>query len=341
MLTRPLSVSGRGPRLVTLVGCLVVLLGASISTGLAQAPAGKLVLYTSQPDRDAAQTVEGFRHRAPQVEVEVFRSGTTEVMNKLLAEFAAGAPRADVLLIADAGSMERLRTDGRLLPYPRADVSQLPPGAVDGERTYFGTKLITTGIVYHTSAPRKPTSWKDLLAPEARGQVILPSPLYSGAAAIHMAALLANPALGGSYYEALAKNGAVAARGNGAVATAVAGGQKMYGVLVDFMGLNAKAKGSPVEFVFPTEGVTAVTEPVAILRTTRNPEAARAFVDFLISAEGQALAVRQGYLPARRDVAPPPGFPRHDAIRIMPVDIPSYLAGDEANKRRFADLFGG
>ena len=114
-----------------------------------------------------------------------------------------------------------------------------------------------------------------------------------------MAALLANPALGGSYYEALAKNGAVAARGNGAVATAVAGGQKMYGVLVDFMGLNAKAKGSPVEFVFPTEGVTAVTEPVAILRTTRNPEAARAFVDFLISAEGQALAVRQGYLGPR------------------------------------------
>jgi iron(III) transport system substrate-binding protein len=40
-------------------------------------------------------------------------------------------------------------------------------------------------------------------------------------------------------------------------------------------------------------------------------------------------------------VAPPAGFPRQDAIRIMPVDIPSYLAGDEANKRRFADLFGG
>jgi iron(III) transport system substrate-binding protein len=87
--------------------------------------------------------------------------------------------------------------------------------------------------------------------------------------------------------------------------------------------------------------VTAVTEPVAILRTTRNPEAARAFVDFLVSTEGQELAVRQGYLPARRDVAPPAGFPRLDAIRIMPVDLPSYLAGDEANKRRFADLFGG
>jgi iron(III) transport system substrate-binding protein len=169
----------------------------------------------------------------------------------------------------------------------------------------------------------------------------MPSPLYSGAAAIHMAALLAQPALGLPYYEALARNGAIAVRGNGAVATAVAGGQKLYGVLVDFMALNAKAKGSPVDFVFPAEGVTAVTEPVAILRTARNPDAARAFVDYLLSREGQALAVRQGYLPARKDVAPPPGFPRVDSVRILPVDIPAYLAGDEANKKRFADLFGG
>jgi iron(III) transport system substrate-binding protein len=50
------------------------------------AQSGKLVLYTSQPDRDAAQTIEAFRKAHPQVEVDVFRSGTTEVMNKLLAE---------------------------------------------------------------------------------------------------------------------------------------------------------------------------------------------------------------------------------------------------------------
>ncbi|HZS33576.1 MAG TPA: ABC transporter substrate-binding protein [Methylomirabilota bacterium] len=331
-------ISGRGPVLAR-VAALVVALVAPAAGGAA--PAGKLVLYTSQPDRDAAQTVQGFRAHAPQVEVEVFRSGTTEVLNKLLAEFAAGGPRPDVLLIADAGSMERLHAEGRLLPYPGADVAQLPPGTVNRERTYFGTKLITTGIAYHAAAARKPTSWKDLLAPEARGQVVLPSPLYSGAAAIHMAALLASPALGPHYYEELARNQAVAVRGNGAVASAVAGGQKMYGVLVDFMALNAKAKGSPIDFVFPAEGVTAVTEPVAILRTARNVEAARAFVDFLLSRDGQALATRQGYLPARRDVAPPPGFPPLAAIRILPVDFADFLAHDEANKRRFAELFGG
>ena len=47
---------------------------------VAQAPSGKLVLYTSQPERDAAQTVGAFRKVYPGVEVDVFRSGTTEVM---------------------------------------------------------------------------------------------------------------------------------------------------------------------------------------------------------------------------------------------------------------------
>ncbi len=77
-----------------------------------QAPSGKLVLYTSQPERDAAQTVDAFKKAYPGVEVEVFRSGTTEVMGKLAAEFAGGASKADVLLLADAATMESLKKDG-------------------------------------------------------------------------------------------------------------------------------------------------------------------------------------------------------------------------------------
>src|SRR6185503_10257952 len=89
----------------------------------------------------------------------------------------------------------------------------------------------------------------------------------------------------------------------------VAGGEKMYGFIVEFMALNAQKKGSPVTFVFPAEGVSAVTEPVAALKSSKNPAAALAFIDFILSKEGQELAVSQGYLPARRDVRPPDGFP--------------------------------
>ena len=315
--------------------------GTGLASGEAQAASGKLVLYTSQPDKIAAETVVAFNKREPQVEVEIFRSGTTEIMNKVEAELVGGAPKADVLFIADAVSMEQLKADGRLAPYAGADLKAFPAATYDADRTYFGTKLITTGIIYNTAAPMKPQSWKDLLAPGAKGQVVLPSPLYSGAAAIHMAAVEAMPALGADYFKALAANGADAVKGNGAVVTAVAGGQKMYGVIVEFMALNAKAKGSPVDFVFPSEGVSAVTEPVAILKTAPNPEAARAFVDFILSKEGQQLAVAQGFLPARTDVAPPAGLPKTADLHIMPVDLAKTAADADGLKRQFADLFGG
>ena len=318
----------------------VLVLGLVLWGAAAHAQSGTLTLYTSQPDRIATETVAAFRERYPAIRVDVFRSGTTEVMNKLAAEFLAGDPKPDVLFIADAVTMEGLKAEGRLLPFPEADLSAFPTAAYDKDKTYFGSKLITTGIVYNTAAKR-PASWLDLLAADARGQVVLPSPLYSGAAVIHMAAIDSDPALGSDYYAKLAANGAIAVQGNGGVVTQVAGGQKMYGMLVDFMALNARAKGSPVDFVFPREGVSAVTEPVAILKTAPNPAAAKAFVAFILSKAGQELAVRQGFLPARLDVEPPSGFPKPADLHILPLDMGRTVQETSELKAQFSKLFGG
>jgi iron(III) transport system substrate-binding protein len=301
---------------------------------------GKLVLYTSQPDRDAQQTVAGFRRINPGVEVEVFRSGTTEVMAKLAAEFAAGQPRPDVLFIADAASMEQLKAENRLEAHAAANVEGIPAGLVDKDRTYFGTKVISTGIVYNRAAKAIPTSWADLVKPEYKGQISMASPLYSGAAAIKLSAVTARPDLGWRFVEGLKANEASAVRGNGAVLRAVATGEKTYGILVDFMAYNAKAQGSPVEFVFPKEGVTAVTEPVAILRTAQNKPAARAFVDFLLSEEGQKLALQMGYFATRASVGRPAWLPAGAELNLMPVDIAAVVKTIEDDKKRFAQMFG-
>lgn len=325
-------------RIWILAGLCAALLAAGPSA--APAPGGKLILYTSQPERDAAQTVAAFKRIYPAVDVDVFRSGTTEVMAKLAAEFSAGAPKADALLLADAASMEALKRDGRLLPYPEAKVDGLDPGTFDADRTYFGSKLITTGIAVNTAAKSRPTSWADLTKPEYKGQVAMPSPLYSGAAAIMLGAMTSRPDLGWSYFEKLKSADTIAVRGNGAVVTAVANGEKAYGVLVDFMAFNAKAKGSPIDFIFPAEGLPAVTEPVAVLKTTQNPAAARAFVDFILSDEGQKLAVSMGYIPARAGVGMPAWYPGATKIHLMPIDIPKVVQGNSANLKRFSELFG-
>lgn len=309
--------------------------------GLAQDVTGKLVLYTSQPNADAQKTVDAFTAQYPGVEVEWFRDGTTKVMAKLRAEFEAGAPQPDVLLIADMVTMEGLQAEGRLMAYPEADTSAYDPAIMDPEGYYFSTKLITTGIIYNTAATMIPTSYNDLLKPEAKGNIAMPSPLTSGAATIHMAALTAHPDLGWALYEGLAAQGANPQGGNGGVYKAVAGGEKLYGFVVDFLPIREKLNGAPVAFVFPTEGVSAVTEPVAILSTAKNPAAAKAFVDFLISVEGQELASDMGYLPAHPAVAAPEGFPARDAIKLIEFDPAKALADDQANKERFLEIFGG
>jgi iron(III) transport system substrate-binding protein len=213
---------------------------------------------------------------------------------------------------------------------------------MDPEGHYFSTKLITTGIIYNTAAPFVPTSWSDLLRPEAEGQIAMPSPLTSGAATIHMAALTSHPDLGWAYYEGLAAQGTNPQGGNGGVYRAVAGGEQMFGfMVVDFLPIREIPNGAPVGFVFPEEGVSAVTEPVAILSTAQNVPAAKAFVDFLLSPEGQQLAADMGYLPAHPAIAPPAGFPPLDEIRLLDFDPAAALESAEDDRLRFVEIFGG
>ncbi len=316
------------------------LLLAGLSLGLAgAAQAQNLILYTSQPVSDAQMTVEAFEKANPGVKVEWVRDGTTKLMTKFRAELAAGVVKPDLLLIADSVTLEQLKKEGLLAAHDSAEKANYDASLFDAEGYYYGTKLITTGLAYNTSAPNKPTSWTDLVKPEYKDLAAMPSPLYSGAALIHLSALTTNPDFGWKYYEDLKANGMAAQKGNGSVLTAIASGAKPYGVLVDYMAIREKAKGSPVEFVFPTEGVSMVTEPVAILKDSKNQELARKFVDFVLSEEGQKLVVEQGYLPARNGVASPEGFPARDQIKLLPFDAAKSLENAESDKEQFAKLF--
>jgi iron(III) transport system substrate-binding protein len=306
----------------------------------AQPLSGRLTLYTSQLEADAQATVNAFKAKHPGVEVEWVRGGTNALLPRLRAEFAAGSPRADVLLIADSLTMETLKAENRLLRWAEAPRAGVPAEHVDAEGFYWGTKLITTGIVRNARAPMPITSWNDLADARARNLVTMPSPSVSGAALIHLYALVQNPALGWGYVERVARNGMTVRGGNGAVMQAVAGGERAFGMIIDYLPIREAAKGAPVQFVFPAEGVSAITEPVAILAGTRNEAAAKAFVAFLLSREGQELASAQGFLPADPTVSPPAGFPDPRTIAVMPLDARRALAEADAVQRRFAGLIG-
>ncbi len=327
---------------VVKLGSLVMLLMMAISSAFAAGPSGTLVVYTSQPTDQMAAVIKAFNLEYPDVKIELFRSGTTEVMNKLLAEFSAGSPKADVVLIADAAAASQLKNDGRLYAYKDAPVKGIPKDLVDPDMMFFGTKFITTGIIYNKSMEKTPpTSWSDLLKPAIAKSLIMPSPLYSGAATIHVGTVIQQKSFGWNYYDQLVKLGAVAGQGNGTVVEAVARGEKAYGIIIEYMAFNAKAKGSPVDFVFPKEGVSIITQPVAILKTAKNIEAAKVFVNWQLSEKAQAQSVEQGYYPAIPALAPPKGYPSLGAVKVMSSDPALILKQDAEIKKRFADLFGG
>jgi len=314
---------------------------AAIRPASAQDVSGQLVLYTSQLEPDAAGTVEAFRRRHPSVRVEWIRGGTGQIMTRLRAEIAAGAPRPDILLLADSLTFEALKGEGRLRPSPEVVATGIPAEHLDAGRTYFSTKLITTGIIHHLRAPFVPKSWEDLLQPRARNQLAMPSPAVSGAAAIHVTALVQNPTFGWPYVEKLVQNGVQARGGNGPVMQAVSGGERAFGIAIDYLPIREARNGAPVRFVFPEDGVSAITEPAAILSTARNVPAAIAFMNFLLSRDGQELASRQGFLPADPEIAPPAGFPDPRSIKVMPFDAARAAREQDAVLHRFAQLTGG
>ncbi|WP_272644165.1 ABC transporter substrate-binding protein [Marinomonas mediterranea] len=313
----------------------------TLTIPMSASAAETLVLYTSQPNKDAQMTVDAFEKQNPNIDVEWVRDGTTKLMAKLRAELNSGVTKPDVLLIADSVTMESMVDGDYLYPYLSDYRNQYDASLYHKQGYYYGTKLITSGIVRNTRAAERPTDWSDFAKPEYMNQIAMPSPLYSGAALIHLATLTDNPNLGWTFYSELHANKAMAQGGNGGVLKAVSSGSKSYGVIVDFLAIREARKGSPIEFVFPKSGVSMVTEPVAIMKESKHKDAAKKFVDFLLSQKGQQLVLDQGYLPARSDMPVPAGFPSRDKIKLMPFDAAKTLKNNEANKARFSEIFEG
>lgn len=326
-----------------LTGCGTGAQQPAANTGKSGEISGKLQVYTSQPDSDISKLVAGFTKEHPQVQVDVFRSGTEEVIARINTEMRAGKLGADVLFLADAPTFEALKTQNLLMAYQSGELKDVHKDLLDIDNMYSPTKMIPIGIVVNTNKVKDLTKvdWNTLSESENKGQTVMPSPLYSGAAAYNVGVFRNEPALGWNYYEKLKENQVMVVKGNGDVIKRVASGEKSFGIVVDFMAFNAAKQGSPVAFIYPKTGSSVITEPVGITKTTQNVAAAKAFVDFVLSAEGQQLAVQQGYLPVSKGVNAPEGRQAAAALKILTVPVKKLVEQRETDKKDFTTLFGG
>ena len=328
---------------LALTGCSTA---ASEQPDAAEAPAADVLeaatlnLYTSEPQEKIDEIVAAFAAHQPNVSVEVFRAGTGDLTARIAAEEKAGAIGADLLLAADAGTFEGYAERDLLREYVPADADKLDENVLDAEGFYTGTRIIPTVIAYNTTEiTDPPSSWADLTKPEYSGKLVMPNPDVSGAAAFNAAVWLNESSLGEGWLTDLAKNQPLIAESNGPVSQAVAEGSQPVGIVVDYLVRDLAAAGSPIAVSYPEEGVPYVAQPVGIFANTTAPEAAEAFVDFLVSEEGQKLAVEQAYLPVRGDVGTPEGAPELSSITMLNPDLAQIRAEQPAAVETFKKLF--
>ncbi|MEC0226783.1 ABC transporter substrate-binding protein [Paenibacillus alba] len=302
---------------------------------------GKLTFYTSQPEDDVTKLITAFNKKYPDVKVENFRSGTEEVTAKIQAENQAGKVQADVLLLADSVTFEGLKKQNLLASYKSPELAKIPKDLVDPEGMYAGTKVMATVLAINTQKVKAiPTSWKVLSSAESKDAAIMPSPIYSGAAAYNLGVLTRTDGFGWDYFKGLKANNISVVKGNGAVLNAVASGEKSYSMVVDYLVAREKAKGSSVDLIYPTEGVPVITEPIGIMKNAANEKAAQAFVDFVLSEDGQKLASDIGYTPIREGVPAPKGLKSISEFKVISSDITKLTEARDADKKQFTQLFG-
>ncbi|GAB3691109.1 ABC transporter substrate-binding protein [Corynebacterium nasicanis] len=319
---------------MTALGATTVLLAACAeptestnTTTAATTAAGEITtitVYTSEPEEKVDEINAAFEAANPDIKVEVYRAGTGDLNARIAAEKESGSIEADVLWAADAATFEGYKAAGDLAELQDVDTSELIAEAVDADNTYVGTRIIPTVIAYNTDVIDEadaPQSWADLVDPKYAGQLVMPDPAVSGAAAFNASVWKNDSQLGEDWINALGQNQPMIAQSNGPTSQEIAGGGHPVGVVVDYLVRDLAAAGSPVAAVYPSEGAPYITEPAGVFAASDAQEAAERYINFLLSAEGQKIAVEQAYLPVREDVGTPEGTPALHEIALMTPDL--------------------
>ena len=303
----------------------------------------QIVLYTSVPSSIIAEVEKAFEKANPDIDLVVWRSGTSKVTAKITAELKAGGIRADVLWTADPSYYLYLKEKGLLEKYVSPESKYVPAAFKDAEGYFVGTRIMAVTIAYNTDLLKKsdlPKTWKDLLEKKFKNSVISASPMYSGTSLVWLYAMV--KLYGWDFVERLADNGLTIVSSNKTVSQELAKGSYKMAIVLDYMIRGLKAKGSHVDVSYLDKNNVLVWSPIAIIKGTKHIEEAKRFVDFVISKEGQKILVKMGKLiPVRADVDMPEGAPKLEELISKSIKINWKDLKDNSDdlKDEFSDMF--
>src|SRR5438552_6056693 len=154
---------------------------------------GKVVWYTSLALSSSEKVAKLFEAAYPGISVEVHRTGSQRILQRVMQELQANLKLVDVIHTSDAGHFVLLKEKKLLMKYTPPAVDAFPPGFKDRDGYYYGLRATVNVIAYNTKlvpAAEAPKGWKDLLDPKWRGQMVTAPPGYSGGVSTHELALV-------------------------------------------------------------------------------------------------------------------------------------------------------
>jgi len=304
---------------------------------------GKVVWYTSLALPTAEKIGKLFEAAYPGIKVEVQRTGSQRILQRVMQEQQANLKLVDVIHTSDAGHFVLLKEKKLLMKYTPAGVDAFPAGFKDKDGYYFTLRATVNVIAYNTklvSAAEAPKTWKDLLDPKWKSKLVTAHPGYSGVISTHVLALV--HLHGWDYFKQLAQNKLMLVQSAVDPAGVVASGERAVAVDGgDYYYYQMKKKGNPIEVVYPKEGVPLVVSPTAIASFAPHPNAAKLFTDFTFTRElQQVMADSEGLYTGHPEVKYPTDKPKLSDLKLLNVDAEELEKRNEEIKTRFVEFFG-
>src|SRR5213080_2126512 len=303
----------------------------------------KVVLYSAMDLPVGEKLGKAFETQYPGIAVQIERSGSERLFQRIDQEFASGIRVCDVVNSADASHFIPWKRNGWLAPFVSEDIAKhFPPQYRDPDGMFATTRIWLSSVAYNTNLVKPddaPKSFADLLDPKWAGKMVKGHPAYSGTIMTTTFQLVRE--LGWDYFEKLSKQRVMQVQSSTDPPKKLALGERA--VMADGNEYNVvllKEAGQPVEPIYPAEGTPTISGPTGIFAAAPHPNAARLFQAWLHTRETQQFFTDYtAQYSAHAEVQSKPGRRKITDLKLMKEDPAGVEAAAEEIKTRYAKMF--
>ena len=301
---------------------------ATLVAGPALAQKQTVVIYTAIENEQITEYKKAYERTLPNVEVKMKRLSTGDISAVFMAE--KDNMQADLIWGVGATNMLIFNNAGLLEPYAPKGLDRVQPLFRDKANppSWVGIDVYMSAFCVNTEVAKKhnlpaPASWADLTKPVYKGQVVMPNPASSGTGYLSVASILQRmgEAEGWKYLDALNQNIAEYTKSGSKPCKDAAAGERGVGVSFEYVALEMKKKGAPVEMVLPKEGSGYEMEANALTKKGAKNPAAKQFLDWAISDEAMGLYAKYFAAVGVAGFPVPEGLPKDISKVVYPNDF--------------------